>query len=85
MAKAPSTAVYDLDLLYQEPELRMQRPTVCVSLRSESLRNRLKLTSACTTFNEFDAEIRRLHAQLDEIRYRARKKFYQAQEIAAGA
>jgi hypothetical protein len=44
-----------------------------------------RLTNACATFNEFDAEIRRLHAQLDDIRYRARKKFYQAQVIAAGA
>jgi hypothetical protein len=78
-------AIYDLDLVYREPEPRMQQPTVCVSLRSESQRDRPKLTNACTTFSEFDAEIRRLHAQLDEIRYRARKKFYQAQEIAAGA
>ena len=80
-----SKAIYDLDLVYREPEPRTQQPTVCVSLRSESLRDHFKLTNACTTFNEFDAEIRRLHAQLDEIRYRARKKFYQAQEIAAGA
>ena len=93
MAKAPqvpelvpaSKEIYDLELVYQEPEPRMQQPTVCVSLRSESLRDRLKLTNGCTTFNQFDAEIRRLHAQLDEIRYRARKKFYQAREIAAGA
>jgi hypothetical protein len=77
--------IYDLDLVYQQAEPRVQQPTACVSLRSECLRDRLKLTNACTTFNEFDAEIRRLHAQLDEIRYRARKKFYQAQEIAAGA
>ena len=80
-----SKGIYDLDLAYQEPEPRMQQPTVCVSLRSESLMDRLQLTNTCTTFNQFDAEIRRLHAQLDEIRYRARKKFYQAREIAAGA
>jgi len=44
------------------------------------------ITSPRTTLNEFDAEIRRLHSQLDEIRYRARKKFYQAtQAVAAGA
>jgi hypothetical protein len=80
-----SKEIYDLDLVYQQAEPRVQQPTACISLRSESLQDRLKLTNACTTFNEFDVEIRRLHAQLDEIRYRARKKFYQAQEIAAGA
>jgi hypothetical protein len=36
-------------------------------------------------FNELDAEIRRLHAELDEIRARAKKKFYRAQASAAGA
>jgi hypothetical protein len=80
-----SGEICDLDLVYLENEPRTQQPTACVSLRSESLRDQLKLTSACTTFNQFDAEIRRLHAQLDDIRYRARKKFYQAQDIAAGA
>ena len=80
-----SEEIYDLELVYLVSEPRTQQPTVSVSLRSESQRDRLKLTNACTTFNQFDVEIRRLHAQLDEIRYRARKKFYHAQEIAAGA
>ena len=80
-----SEEIYDLELVYLDSEPRSQQPTVCVSLRGESLRDRLKVTNACITFNQFDAEIRRLHARLDEIRYRARKKFYQAQEIAAGA
>lgn len=77
--------IYDLDLVYPEAEPNTQQRTACVSLRSESLQDRLNLTNACATFNQFDAEIRRLHAQLDEIRHRARKKFYQAQAIAAGA
>jgi hypothetical protein len=75
---------YDLELVYSDSESGTLQPTACVGLRCES-RDRLNLTNACATFNQFDAEIRRLHAQLDEIRYRARKKFYQAQEIAAGA
>jgi hypothetical protein len=36
-------------------------------------------------FIELDAEIRRLHAELDEIRSRAKKKFYRAQASTAGA
>jgi hypothetical protein len=39
----------------------------------------------CTSFNEFDVEIRKLHAELDQIRSRARKKFYMAQAAAASA
>lgn len=80
-----SDEIHDLDLVYRETEPSTQQPTACISLRTGSPQDRLKLTNACTTFNEFDAEIRRLHARLDEIRHRARKKFYQAQEIAAGA
>jgi hypothetical protein len=77
--------VEDLDLLYLEVGADSEQPTAWVSLRSE-LQDRGKMfTNACTTFNEFDAEIRRMHAQLDDIRYRARKKFYQAQVVAAGA
>jgi hypothetical protein len=75
----------DLDLVYLETESGIQQPTAFVSLRGKSLPNRIELTNACTAFNQFDAEVRRLHAQLDEIRYRARKKFYQAQEMAEGA
>ena len=78
--------ISNLDLLYVEVEPKTQQPTVWVCLRSELQEARGELiTSACTTFNEFDAEIRRLHAELDDIRYRARKKYYQAQAVAAGA
>jgi hypothetical protein len=76
---------YELDLVYLETESATEQPSACVTLRGKSLPNRIDLTNACTTFNQFDADVRRLHAQLDEIRYRGRKKFYQAQEIAAGA
>jgi hypothetical protein len=36
------------------------------------------------TFIELDAEIRRLHAELDEVRARAKKKFYKTHAAAAG-
>jgi hypothetical protein len=34
------------------------------------------LTSPCLSFIELDAEIKRLHAELDEIRSRVKKQFY---------
>jgi hypothetical protein len=80
-----SKEIHDLDLVYLDALQSTLPPTAGVSLRSESPQDRLNLTNACTTFNQFDAEIRRLHAQLDEIRYRARKKFFQAKGMAAGA
>ncbi|HEY6763546.1 MAG TPA: hypothetical protein VI386_02135 [Candidatus Sulfotelmatobacter sp.] len=43
------------------------------------------ITRPCLNFIELDAEIRRLHAELDEIRARAKKKFYKAEAAAVGA
>jgi len=43
------------------------------------------VTSRCGTFNELDSEIRRLQAQLDEIRCRAKKMFYKTHAFAASA
>jgi hypothetical protein len=78
--------VVDLDLLYHEVRGDSEQPAAWVCLRSELRQDSGQLaTNACTTFNEFDTEIRRLHARLDDIRYRARKKFNQAQVVAAGA
>jgi len=77
-----------LDLLYVESDPITQQPSASVCLRSggqdEAVRAE-RLTTPCVSFNELDAQIRRLHAQLDEIRVRARKKFYKAHAAAAGA
>ena len=76
-----------LELVYLETDPATQQSSACVCLRGEkdqALRPE-KLTFTCTSFIELDAEIRRLHAQLDEIRYQARKKFYKAQAAAASA
>jgi hypothetical protein len=43
------------------------------------------ITSTCRSFIELDAEIRRLHAELEEIRSQAKKKFYKAHATTAGA
>ena len=79
----------NLDLLYLESDPKTKQPSACVCLKSgqpdQPGQAEKLITASCATFNELDAEIRRLHAQLDEIRYRARKKFYLAQTVAAGA
>jgi hypothetical protein len=84
--EAEPEEIINLDLVYVEGEPNRQQPTAWVCLGSGLPQDRRKMmTNACLTFNEFDAEIRRLHANLDDIRYRARKKFYQAQAVATGA
>ena len=78
-----------LELLYLDSDPRTSQPSasVCLTSRSQdrTARGDRFITFSCATFNELDEEIRRLHAQLDEIRSRARKNFYKAQAIAAGA
>jgi hypothetical protein len=79
----------ELDLLFLEndPEHKqLAAACVCLKIKSGSEQHaEMSITATCANFNELDAEIRRLHARLDDIRYRARKKFYQAQVVAAGA
>src|SRR5580700_4272105 len=71
-----------LDLLYLGSDPRTKQPSACVYLKAGGSKDyagvkadRL-ITPPCLTFVEFDVEIRRLHAELDEVRARARKKFY---------
>ena len=86
LAEEIDTELLVLDLFYEAIDDQSQRPSARVSVCRDSAKDRGRsLTSVCTTFNELDAELRRLHARLDDIRYRARKKFYEAQAIAAGA
>jgi hypothetical protein len=73
----------NLELLYLENDPRTNQPSACVCLKSRQEVDRLTLV--CASFNELDAEIRRLHARLDELRYQARKKFYKAHAAAASA
>jgi hypothetical protein len=79
----------NLDFLYLDNDSRTQQPSACIFVKSSGQQDfagvsRERLISAhCLTFIEFDAELRRLHAELDEIRAQAKKKFYKA-EIAVG-
>jgi hypothetical protein len=78
-----------LEFLYMERDPETKQPSACVYLKggkTDPVMNGERLmTSPCATLNELDVEIRSLHAQLDEIRSRARKKFYESHDIAASA
>jgi hypothetical protein len=79
------------DLAYLESDPRTKQPSACVYMKAGGRADYAgitagKLVSApCLNFIELDAEIRRLHAELDEIRARAKKKFYRAYSAGAGA
>lgn len=80
-----------LDFLYLESDPRTQQPSACLYVKSSGRQDYAgikadKLISAvCMSFIELDAEIRRLHAELDEIRARAKRKFYKAEAAGVGA
>ena len=80
----------NLDFLYLDQDPRTQQPSACIYLKSSGAQDFAgikadRLISAhCMSFIELDAELRRLHAELDEIRAQARKKFYKS-EVAVGA
>lgn len=80
-----------LDLLYLESDPRTQQPSACLCLKSSGgdpyagVPAERLITPPCLSFVELDAEIRRLHAELDEIRARAKRKFYKAEAAGAGA
>jgi hypothetical protein len=80
-----------LDLVYLENDPRTKQPSACVCVKANGsqdyagVKAEKLITTQCLSFIELDAEIRRLHAELDEIRARAKKKFYKAHAAAAGA
>jgi hypothetical protein len=80
-----------LDLAYLESDPSTRQPSACIYVKARSRKSYAGvaadklLTSRCLNFIELDAEIRRIHAELEEIRARARKKFYRAESAAAGA
>ena len=77
-----------LDFLYLERDPRTQQPSACIYVKSSStydyagMRADKLISAPCLSFVELDAELRRLHAELDEIRARAKKRFYKAEAEA---
>jgi hypothetical protein len=84
-----SSDLWNLDLFYAESDSGMELPVASICVKNahedDSSGTRTSLTSQCGNFNDLEAEIRRLHAQLDEICSRAKKKFYKAHAAAASA
>jgi hypothetical protein len=80
-----------LDFLYLESDPRTKQPSACLYLKPcdqepyAGVEADRLLSAPCLSFIEFDAEIRRLHAELDEIRARAKKKFYKAEATGTSA
>jgi hypothetical protein len=80
-----------LELLYLERDPSTKEPSACVCVKVNTghayggVEAAKLVTVPCFSFIELDAEIRRLHAELEEIRARAKKKFYRARASTAGA
>jgi len=80
----------NLDFLYLEKDPRTRQPSACIYLKSGSDQDFAGVSADriisvhCLSFIELDAELRRLHAELDEIRARAKRKFYKAEAAGAG-
>jgi hypothetical protein len=80
------------DFVYLESDPRTSQPSACVCLKAATgsedysgVKSDRLIGKPCLSFIELDAEIRRLHAELDEIRARAKKKFYRSLSAAAGS
>jgi hypothetical protein len=80
-----------LDFVYMDNDPRTQEPSACIYLKAAGKQDYAgvkadrQISAQCLTFIELDSEIRRLHAELDEVRARAKKKFYKTHAAAAGA
>ena len=79
------------DFVYLESDERTQQPSACIYLKAAGsedyagIKADRLIGAPCLSFIEFDSELRRLHAELDEVRARAKKKFYKTHAAAAGA
>jgi hypothetical protein len=80
-----------LDFVYLESDPRTMQPSACLYSKTGADKDYAGIeagkliSSPCLSFIELDAEIRRLHAELEEIRSRAKKKFYKTHVAVAGA
>jgi hypothetical protein len=71
-------------LSYVESDPQTHQPSACIYIKPAG-GSEMLITTPSLSFIELDCEIRRLHAELDEIRARAKKKFYKAEAAAAGS
>ena len=77
------------DLVYVQHDPQTNEPSAAISVKPhigvEAGMEGCLFITHCLSFIELDSEIRRLHAELDELRARAKKKFYKAQAASNGA
>ena len=91
MAQSSHMETSSFDLLYLETDPLSGQPSACIYLRPaghqsyHGIEGKMLITEPGLSFIELDAEIRRLHAELDEMRARAKRKFYQAESVAMAA
>jgi hypothetical protein len=81
----------NLDLVFLDSEPKTKGQLAQVRVKATGSRNSGAhkaeglITAPCTSFREFDAEIRRLQTELEIIRAEARKKFSRAQAVVIAA
>ncbi len=71
-------------LSYVESDPQTHQPSACIYVKPVG-GSEILITAPNLTFIELDCELRRLHAELDEIRARAKKKFYKAEAASVGS
>ena len=91
MAQSGHMETASFDILYLETDPGTGQPSACLYLKPTGhqdyagIEGKTLISVPGLSFLELDAEIRRLHAELDEVRARAKKKFYQAEAAAVAA
>jgi hypothetical protein len=74
------TLSFVLSYVESDPHTYQPSASICVMTADGK---ELLVTAPNLTFIELDAEIRRLHAELDAIRAQAKKNFYRAEAASA--
>jgi hypothetical protein len=83
------TSSLELVYLDRDPSTSLPSAGVCLKAKANvhtghaGVKANKLITRPCLSFIELDAEIRRLHAELEEIRARAKRKFYRAHTTVA--
>lgn len=78
--------IWGFELFYAEDTSEKKAPSALVLVKkaeAEGSETQQMITAPCGNFNELDSEVRRLHAQLDEICLQAKKRFYKAYAAAS--
>jgi hypothetical protein len=81
----------NLDFVYLDQDPRTLQPSACIYVKSSGgkdfagISGDQLVSKHCLNFIDLDIELRRLHAELDEIRAQAKKKFYKTEMVMGAA